>query len=88
MMAELESRLARVLGAGTWIASGVIAIGLALGGLRVATAGLVLFILLPVGRLTLMLIAYLRQRDYRLSAITGVVLFFIALGFVVGLRIP
>ena len=95
----LERLLARVLYAGTWLASVMIAIGIALAlidsragmrgttivpDMRVVTAGIVLFILLPVVRVTLMLIAFLRQRDFGLSAIAALVLLFIALGFVVG----
>jgi uncharacterized membrane protein len=95
----LERPLARVLYAGTWLASVVIAIGIALAlvdsragtrgatiapDMRVVTAGIVLFILLPVVRVALMLIAFLRQRDFGLSAIAALVLLFIALGFVVG----
>lgn len=95
----LERLLARVMHHGTWLASAMIAIGLALAllgsridgreaamaaDMRVVTAGIVLFILLPVARVALMLIAFLRQRDYGLSAVSALVLLFIILGFVFG----
>jgi hypothetical protein len=50
-----------------------------------ATIGIALFILLPVARVIVMVTAYLRQRDYRLSAIALLVLTVILLGFAVGL---
>ncbi len=78
---RLESRLASLLSSGTWLASTVVALGLALGRGRIATAGIVLFILLPVARVTLMLVAFLRERDYRMSGIAALVLLFIGLGF-------
>ena len=80
----LERQLAIVLRYGTWIATAVIALGLAGGGTRTATAGIAIMILLPVLRLFVMLIVFLRQRDYALSAIAGLVLAFIALGFKMG----
>jgi uncharacterized membrane protein len=39
---------------------------------------------LPVLRVTLMLIVFLRERDYRFGAIAALVLTFIVLGFVLG----
>jgi uncharacterized membrane protein len=95
----LERLLARVLYAGTWLASVMIAIGIGLAlidspagahgatnasDMRIVTAGIVLFILLPIVRVALMLIAFLRQRDFGLSAVAALVLLFISLGFVVG----
>jgi high-affinity K+ transport system ATPase subunit B len=53
--------------------------------MRIATIGIALFILLPVARVIVMVTAYLRQRDYRLSAIALLVLTVILLGFAVGL---
>jgi len=90
---SLERLLASVLYYGTWLASAVIAVGLAMaliGGhpwaMRVVTAGILLLILLPVIRVTLMLIVFVRERDYRFGAIAAVVLAFIVLGFVLGAR--
>jgi uncharacterized membrane protein len=86
-MAALERRLAGVLRAGTWIASAVIAVGLVLpSGTSVVTAGIALFIALPVLRVTLMLVEFLRQRDYRIGVIAALVLAVIVLGIAVGLR--
>jgi uncharacterized membrane protein len=80
----LERLLASVLRYGTWIATAVIALGLLGAGTRTATVGIALLILLPVLRLIVMLIVFLRHRDYALSAIAGLVLAFIALGFKMG----
>lgn len=98
--AQLERLLAGTLHLGTWLASGVIGLGLALAlfdsrfsspqpailrDLRIATIGIAIFILLPVVRVIVMLVVYLRDRDYRFSAIALLVLTIILLGFVVGL---
>src|SRR6266481_5103379 len=53
--------------------------------MRIATIGIALLILLPVVRVAVMLIVYLRHRDYRFSAIALLVLTIILLGFAVGL---
>ncbi|HEX3315866.1 MAG TPA: DUF1634 domain-containing protein [Gemmataceae bacterium] len=94
---RLESMLADLLGRGTFLASIVIAIGLAWSstetlaagpaplGVRIVTAGIVLFIALPVLRLVLMLVGFLRQRDYRFVGITATVLLIIALGLALGM---
>ena len=85
---RLERLLARVLRRGTWLATGVIALGLALSliGWPDSTAaatttsawivilGLALFILLPVFRVLLMIIVFVRERDYCLGAIAMLVL--------------
>jgi hypothetical protein len=98
--AQLERLLAGTLHWGTWLASGVIGLGLALAlfdsrfnsaklailrDMRIATIGIAIFILLPVLRVIVMLIVYLRDRDYRFSAIALLVLTIILLGFVAGL---
>ncbi len=97
---QLEWLLAGTLHYGTWLASAVIGLGLALAllesrlnapeltirrDMRIATIGIALFILLPVVRVIVMFIVYLRQRDYRLSAIALLVLTIILLGFALGL---
>ena len=99
-VAPLECLLAGTLYYGTLMASVVVCVGLGLAmidsrfgaprlaisrDMRIATIGIALFILLPVARVIVMLIAYLRQRDYRLSAIALLVLTVILLGFAVGL---
>ena len=98
--AQLEWLLAGTLHLGTWLASAAIGLGLALAlldsrisaprlailrDMRIATIGIALLILLPVVRVIVMLILYLRQRDYRLSIISLLVLTIILLGFAVGL---
>jgi hypothetical protein len=99
-VAPLECLLAGTLYYGTLMASVVVCVGLGLAmidsrfgaprlaishDMRIATIGIALFILLPVARVIVMLIAYLQQRDYRLSAIALLVLTVILLGFAVGL---
>lgn len=96
---RLERLLAGVLHYGTGLASMVIAAGLALPlikwnlgisaipwGIHIVTAGIALFILLPVLRVTLMLIVFVRDGDYRFSAIAAFVLAIIFLGFALGLH--
>ena len=89
---ELETLLGRLLQYGTLAASGIIAVGLVLGlassplGMSVATAGIALFILLPALRVAVMLIFFLRARDYRYGAIAALVLLIISISFFVGMR--
>lgn len=88
----LENLLSRLLQYGTLAASGVIAVGLLLGSVRlswgmgIATAGIALFILLPALRVATMLIFFLRAGDYRYGAIAALVLLIISLSFYVGTR--
>jgi hypothetical protein len=94
--ARLEHWLASLLHYGTWIATGTIAAGLGLTprthggtgpatiGASVMTAGIALFILLPIMRLILMLGVFLHQRDYRFGAIAALVLAIVAAGLLVG----
>jgi uncharacterized membrane protein len=91
-----ERLLATVLQYGTWIASGVVALGLARtlvdrpailpSGTSIITAGIALLILLPVARVALMLAVFVRQRDYRFAAIAALVLAIIVLGAALGLH--
>ena len=87
---RLEPVLGALLQYGTLAASCVIALGLALAlgvgatGLRVATAGIVLFILLPVVRVAAMLILFLRAREYKFGAIAALVMAIILLSFFLG----
>jgi uncharacterized membrane protein len=94
----LESLLAEVLDYGCWIASAAITVGLVLAlsahhlavlaNMHLVTIGIALFILLPVLRVVLMLIVFLRERDYRFSAIAALVLTILLVGFVLGTRVP
>jgi Protein of unknown function (DUF1634) len=93
---RLESLLANLLHYGTFAASAIIALGLALPlasgqwsrspqlSLHIVEAGIALFILLPVLRVLLMLIVFVRQRDHRYTAIAATVLVIILLGFALG----
>jgi uncharacterized membrane protein len=92
---RLESLLAGVLNVGTWLASVVIAAGLVLSlfhertpfptGAQVVTAGIGLFILLPILRVILMLTIFVKERDYKFAAAAAVVLLIIFAGFAIGI---
>jgi uncharacterized membrane protein len=87
-----ELLLAGLLRYGTWLASGVTGLGLAMslvgvGGGRVVAAGVALFIALPVLRVLVMLGAFLLNRDFRLVIVTTVVLMTILAGLVIGLSL-
>ena len=88
----LENQLRRLLHYGTLVASGIIAVGLALSlasgavGMGFATAGIALFILLPALRVAAMLIFFLRTGDYRYGAIAALVLLIISFSFFIGTR--
>jgi uncharacterized membrane protein len=86
-----ERVIANLLWFGTLLASAIIAVGVLLGffgdgnGLGIAKVGVALFILLPVGRVGLMLVLFVRERDYAYVAISALVLAIIAAGFLIGL---
>lgn len=94
-----EQIIAALLWYGTWLASAVIAAGMALstlqqleglpdfglGGYDLVKAGVALFILLPVARVTLMLAIFLRERDYAYMVISALVLAIIGAGILIGL---
>jgi uncharacterized membrane protein len=90
----VESLLARVLNAGTWVASAIIAVGLALPllwaeaasglGVRIVTGGIAMFILLPTLRVVLMFVYFVKARDYWFGAAAAVVLAIIVAGIAVG----
>jgi hypothetical protein len=92
LAAQLEQLLSNLLHFGTLSASAVIAAGLAVApasgpaGMRIATTGIVLFILLPVARVGAMLIFFVRTRDYRFGGIAALVLMIILFSYVVGAR--
>jgi uncharacterized membrane protein len=80
-MQALDRRVALVLSVGTWLASAVIALGLAVpGGVPVVTTGIALLVALPILRVTLVLIDSLRARDRHIAAICAAVLLIIAFG--------
>jgi uncharacterized membrane protein len=85
-----ELLLAGLLRYGTWLASGVTGLGLAMSlvgadGAHVVAAGVALFIALPVLRVLVMLGAFLLNRDYRFVIVAAVVLLTILAGLVIGL---
>jgi hypothetical protein len=101
-VAGLEKQLAVLLNRGTWLASLVIGMGLALAlagwrvGLReprllssmhIVSAGVGIFILLPVARVAVMLAVYIRERDYCYVTIAATVLAIIVMGAVFGVRL-
>ncbi len=100
---RLEGMLAQLLNYGTWFSSAVTALGLALveaegylgasalggaSGTTIVTAGIALLIMLPVLRLALMLVVFLRERDYMFGVITATVLIIIAFGTALGIYQP
>ena len=89
---QLEWLLAGLLCYGTWLASGVTGLGVAMSlvgveGAPVVAAGVALFIALPVLRVLVMLGAFLLHQDYRLVIVTTVVLMTILAGLVIGLSL-
>jgi uncharacterized membrane protein len=92
---RIEPLLAGVLNVGTWLASIVIAAGLVLSlfhqrtlfltGAQIVTAGIGLFVLLPILRVILMLIFFTKERDHKFAAAAAVVLLTIFAGLVVGI---
>lgn len=99
-MSRLERVLANILHYGTGLASAVIALGVALMlatsfthglspalGPHIMTAGIALFLLLPVLRVMTMLLFFLRERDYPFSAIAALVLLLLFLGCALGMRL-
>ncbi|WP_118179858.1 DUF1634 domain-containing protein [Paraburkholderia phosphatilytica] len=93
--APLERLLAMFLQCGTWLACAMICAGIvsaadvhaAVSGATMLTAGVALFILLPVLRLLLMLAVFMRRRDYRYVAIAAAVLSIVAAGALLGVRL-
>jgi hypothetical protein len=96
----LDQLLAKLLYRGTWLASFVVALGLALPMAgrswasspmmctRIVTAGIALFIALPVLRVSLMLVVFGRERDFLFGAIAMLVLAIILLGSTCGVEPP
>jgi uncharacterized membrane protein len=91
---RIESLLASVLNVGTRLASVVIFAGLVLSlfkrtpfptGAQVITAGIGLFILLPILRVIVVLSIFVKERDYKFAAATAVVLLIIFAGFAIGI---
>jgi len=94
----LERLLARVLSMGTWLGSAAIAIGLVMQCMgwgrvmstvtcvRTISIGIALFIFLPILRVLLMAIAFVRVRDVMFSVMAVVVLAVIGMAAFMGIR--
>jgi uncharacterized membrane protein len=81
----LNRVLARLLEVGTWLSSFIIAVGLLVPArTTVVTAGIALFIALPVVRVLVMFVTFVRRRDGWGIIIAGLVLTIIALGAALG----
>ena len=96
---RLEESLAVFLRYGSWSATAAIGLGYALAligshaptrnlaalpNMRIVSVGIVLFILLPILRVLLMLLVFIRERDIRFAFISGMVLAIILLGIFLG----
>lgn len=91
--ALLDRRLAGLLSYGTWIASALIAAGLALPligvnpaleDVQLVTAGIAVIITLPVLRVTMMCFSFLHERDLGFAAVAAFVLAIIAISLIIG----
>lgn len=91
-----DKAVAALLWYGTWLASAVIAVGVAMttveplqatlslsiSGYDIVKAGIAVFILLPITRVVLVMYLFLRERDYVYAVIATVVLTIILLGII------
>jgi uncharacterized membrane protein len=87
-----EWLLTGLLRYGTWLASGVTGLGLAMSlagveGPHVVAVGVALFIALPVLRVLVMLGVFIVERDYRFVLVATLVLISILAGLVLGLSL-
>jgi len=95
----LEQLLAAFLRYGSWSALAAIGLGYALAligshapasnlpvfpNMPIVRMGIALFILLPILRVLLMLLVFIRERDFRFAFISGLVLATILLGIFLG----
>lgn len=80
-----EQMIATLLWYGTWLASAVVGVGMILGAYDIVKAGVALFICLPIARVALMLVIFLREQDYAYVAISALVLAIVGAGVVAGL---
>ncbi len=87
---SIEKQAATLLRGGTMLASAVLAIGFVAAlryplGSLIETAGIALFILLPVARVALLLAGFARRREPVFAGLAGTVLIIIALGTLLSL---
>jgi uncharacterized membrane protein len=83
-LTALERRLARLYRAGTYAATAVIAVGIALGDSAVELAGIALMIALPIARVALLCASFVRARDRTFALLAALVLAIVAAGAVIG----
>ena len=96
---RLEQLLAAFLHYGSWSALAAIGLGYALAligshaptsnltvlsNMRIVRMGIALLILLPILRVLLMLLVFIRERDFRFAFISGMVLAVTLLGILLG----
>ena len=96
---RLEQLLAAFLRYGSWSAFAAIGLGYALAligshalasnlpvlsNMPIVRMGIAMFILLPILRVLLMLLVFIRERDFRFAFISGMVLAVILLGIFLG----
>jgi uncharacterized membrane protein len=96
---RLEELLADLLRYGSWSALAAIGLGYAmvvtgshaliwnlpvLPNMQIVRVGVALFILLPILRVLLMLLVFIREREFRFAFISGMVLAIILLGIFLG----
>jgi uncharacterized membrane protein len=96
---QLEQLLAAFLRYGSWSALAAIGLGYALAligshapasnlpvlsNMSIVRLGIALLILLPILRVLLMLLVFIRERDFRFAFISGMVLAVILLGILIG----
>lgn len=91
-----DGAVATLLWYGSWLASALIAVGVAimeveplqavfslsLSGYDIVKAGIAIFILLPITRVVLVMYLFLRERDYVYAVIAALVLTIILTGIV------
>jgi uncharacterized membrane protein len=90
---RLNSRLAWLLGAGTWASFGLIATGMALSasgvsprpGAHLVSAGIVLLIALPALRVVVMGVWFLLNREVDFALVAALVLMIIIASTVLGI---
>ncbi|BBV08812.1 TPA: DUF1634 domain-containing protein [Providencia stuartii] len=94
-----DQLIANLLWYGTWFATVLIAIGviinalaayfpLSFGGYPIIKIGIILFIFLPVARVILMLVLFLREHNYLYATIACFVLCTIAAGVFIEIDLP
>ncbi|MDE3198972.1 MAG: DUF1634 domain-containing protein [Acidobacteriota bacterium] len=92
MNPRLDRTLTALLHYGSWFACALIVLGLTLAlrgrgdGMRIVVWGIGLFIVLPPIRVVVMLIEFLRERDYRLALSATIVLTIIGVGLLLASR--